>query len=255
MEEEFQILLEYKKAQEEAKVKRLLEMKVGGGGEGDDGEEEEEKEEEEAKVCPHYDQVVHEGSYVCTSCGLVLSQVFMPEVNWSDRCVMPSIYSASDRLGAVDKHLAWFLEKSGIRATLHPVQERLRFMKKECRYKSINYALALMCILEGDPESQEKLRPYLPKSHAAWARSSRIMKPLSNFFITSWLDHLMINAKQLSTSQWKRFHTNVALFQTEQSNLMRDMIVDYGCHQDDDLHRLPHELQYALYRFSCVILK
>ena len=68
-------------------------------------------------------------------------------------------------------------------------------------------------------------------------------------------DHLMINAKQLSTSQWKRFHADVALFQTEQSNLMRDMIVDYGCHQDDDLHRLPHELQYALYRFSCVILK
>ena len=133
------------------------------------------------------EQVLHEGSYVCTECGLVMVSDFQPEAKWRDRCVIAHAYTATDRLQAVDKHLLEFMEKADVRAPLHPIQERLRFMKKESGYKSLNYyAIALTCILEDDSESQEKLRPFPPKSNVSWARSSRLLKPLTRHFSESF---------------------------------------------------------------------
>ena len=160
MEEDFRILLEYKRSKAEPA----------------------EEEEPKPVVCLHGDQVEHEGFHVCTQCGLVLDHVFQPEVNWTSRCVIAKPYSPSDSLQAVDKHLIAFLEKTGIRAPLHPIQERLRFMKMQSGYKSLNYAIALACILQDDIHAQESLEPYLPQSHVAWARSSRLLKPLPSHF-------------------------------------------------------------------------
>ena len=253
MEEEFAILLEYKKeerARKELEVKRKLEEEKEKSNRGEAVEEE----ELQQRKCLHNDQVLHEGSYVCTACGLVLVSDFQPEVNWSDRCVLTSSYTGTDRLQAVDKHLTWFLEKTGLEVRLHPVQERLRFMKKECGYRSLSYPLALMCILEDHPEYQERLQPFLPKSHVAWARSSRLLKPLPVHFRKSWLRRLIQSPKPLSKAQLKRLHRSVALFRDDERVMMHDMILLYGS-PTNSLDSLPYDLKYALYKFSSAILK
>ena len=253
MEAEFEILLQYKKeekARKELEVKRKLEEEKEKSNRGEAVEEE----ELQQRKCLHNDQVLHEGSYVCTACGLVLVSDFQPEVNWSDRCVLASTYTGADRLQAVDKHLAWFLEKTGLEVRLHPVQERLRFMKKECRYRSLSYPLALMCILEGHSEDQERLQSFLPKSHVAWARSSRLLKPLPVHFQKSWLRRLIQSPKSLSSAQLRRLHSNVALFRDDERDIMHDMISAYGS-PSKSLDSLPYDLKYALYKFSSALLK
>ena len=248
MEEAFNILSEYKKAQKEAKERAEAQKQ------SDASSQEGQKEKEEI-ICSHEDQILHEGSYVCTGCGLVMGSDFQPEVNWSDRCVIAREYSATDRLRAVDKHLLEFMQKAGLTASLHPIQERMHFMKKECGYKAINYAIALTCILEDDSESQERLRPYLPKSNVAWARSCRLLKP-STHFLRVWLHRLGENHRPLSKSQLQRFRENVAqiMTQPEKSDLMYRIIRHHG-YYGYDLYTLPDELQCILYRFSCAILK
>ena len=164
MEEDFQILFEYKKAQEANTnclhsdcVERdgVYECTVCGVL----------FEKEPEPICMHSDdEVLQEGSYVCTGCGLVLTSEFRAEVNWADRCIIARSYTPIDRLQAVDKHLITFFEKTGVNSPLHPIQEKLRYIKKECKYKSLNYAISLLCILEHDVDSQEKLYPFLPKS-------------------------------------------------------------------------------------------
>ena len=274
LEEAFQILSDYKKTQKEVKEKQLVLERMEAQKQKQPEEEEEEESDgekgEQEEDCLHQDQVLHEGSYVCTRCGLVLTSDFQPEVNWTDRCVAPHIYSATDRLQAVDKHLIHFMEKVGISAPLHPIQEKLRFMKKESRYRGLNYAIALTCILEHDSESQARLRPYLPRSNVAWARSSRLlMKPLPEHFIRVWYRHLATNAKQLSKFQMRKLCKNITLLKPEQSNLMYHLITlvhpeqgnlmstvirPYGCH-GYDIFGLPPLLQCVLYRFSCAALQ
>ena len=224
MEEDFQILLEYKRSKAVAAAA-----------------------EPPKQVCLHVDQVEHEGFHVCTQCGLVLDRVFQPEVNWTSRCVIAKSYSPSDSLQAVDKHLIAFMEKTGIRAPLHPIQERLRFMKMQSGYKSLNYAIALACILQEDIDAQESLVPYLPQSNVAWARSSRLLKPLPRHFITLWLRNLLKKPKPLSKAQERKHQENLALFQPEQHDLMHDMT---RCYDGS-----PTLLKCALYRFSQAILK
>ena len=142
LEEQFQILQQYLKTKVDEKAKRVQ-----------DEDEEEEEEEEEDRRCDHSYQVVHEGYYVCTSCGIAMDSVYLPEVNWESRCVIGHSYSCKDRIGAVDKHLRHFMEKAGIRASHHVIQEKLLFMKKECMYKSLNYAIALTCMIRSPWEN------------------------------------------------------------------------------------------------------
>ena len=234
MEEDFQILLEYKKEQAERKAQAERQPK-----------------DKTKQECQHCDQVEHEGFYVCTKCGLALGHVFQPEVNWTSRCVIPHTYSSTDRLQALDKHLRQFMEKTGIKMPLHPIQEKLRYMKIESGYKNLNYAIALSCILP--QESLDKVAPFLPQSHVSWARSSRLLpKPLSTQFIRTWLHRLMKNGRRLTKSQEQRFRKNLDLLQPEQHEIMTSMIRCYGCH---DWESLPQELRSALYRFSCAMVK
>ena len=143
MEEEFQILFDYLKVQKEEKA----------GLSYPEAPDPEKKEEE----CVHSEQVMHEGYYVCTGCGMVMESIFLPEVDWEKRCTRTRTYSSTDRITAVDRHLRGFLEKADISHPVHPIQEKLRFMKIESRFKSINYAIALTCILQDDVSAQEKL--------------------------------------------------------------------------------------------------
>ena len=252
LDEAFNILYEYKKAQEESKRQQQKELQQK-------DESVEEKKRDEERICMHEgEQVLHEGSYVCTECGLVMVSDFQPEAKWRDRCVIAHAYTATDRLQAVDKHLLEFMVKADVRAPLHPIQERLRFMKKESGYKSLNYAIALTCILEDDSESQEKLQPFLPKSNVSWARSSRLLKPQPRHFLRVWIRRLKENPKPLTKAQQRKFGENVALLlqQPELSALFHSIISFhgygmYGYHLDD----LPDDLQCALYRFSCAVLK
>ena len=244
LDEQFHILKEYLRTKEEEKVKEVQNQ-----------DEEVVSNDSQAEICYHPNQVIHEGYYVCTDCGIVLDMVFEPEVDWEKRCVLAKTYSSADRIEGVDKHLRHFMEKTGIRAQHHAIQEKLEFMKKECGYNSLNYAIALTCILEGDQESLEKLRPFLPQSYVAWARSSRVLpKPLSTHFIATWLRHLTTHSKSLSKSQRQKFHENIARFQPEQTDIMYRMIQCFGCY-GYNIDSLPPELSCALYRFSCAILK
>ena len=210
-----------------------------------------EKEEEE-DPCKHEEQVEVDGFDVCTSCGLALMTVFKAEVDWYKRCVTPKVYSSPDRLRAVNKHLARFITKADLRIPMHPLQERLQAMKKQSRYKSLNYAIALTCLVEPhDIESLEKLRTFLPKSHLAWARSSKIFpRPLPPSFIRCWLNHLMKSTKPLTATQEKAFHERLARLQPDDMKLMLRLIRSYGCPPDREVCTYPDDLRCALYRFS-----
>lgn len=209
--------------------------------------------DEVSEKCMHPDHVVHQGFYVCTSCGLVSDTVFLPEVNWESRCLKARSYAAVDRLQAVDRHLKHFMGKAGISAPIHPLQERLRYWKKESRYRSLNYAIALTCVLYHDVHQREKLIPFLPESNVSWARSSQLMNPVPNEFVVAWYRHLMRNPKQLSRPQANRFSRNVARLEPLQADLMYRLIRCHG-YYGYDLSALPWELRCALYRFTRAIL-
>ena len=80
----------------------------------------------------------------------------------------------------VDKHLLEFMQKTGVKAPIHPIQERMHFMKKECGYKAVNYAIALTCILEDDNDSQEASTLFAEKQRGVGC-SSTLWKPCSHF--------------------------------------------------------------------------
>lgn len=261
MDEQFEILLQYvnakkeKEKEEEEGRKKMMESKLEGG--------EEEKEEEDRSMsssnerieCLHAGQVVHEGYHVCTACGLVLDPVFEAEVDWETRCVKPRSYTGTDRLQAVDRHLVDFMSKTGVTVPIHPVQERLRFMKKEGGFKSINYAIALTCILADDDTSVEKLKPFLPRSNVSWARSMRLLDPVSNAFVYAWYRHMRQGVNRpLSLSQCKRLNRNFALLEERQTEVMYRLIRCYGCY-GYDLPSLPMPLRSILYKFTCAVLK
>eukprot|EP00117_Sycon_ciliatum_P012949 scpid88804/ scgid13810/ len=206
--------------------------------------------------CWHNHQVVSEGQYVCTACGLVLGHVLLSEVNWTDRCVKARTYSARERLNAVDKHLVCFMKRTGIQVQLHGVQERLQFAKKDNNYKSLNYAIALRCIYHEDEATCQKLRVYLPKSNVAWARSSKLMNCMPEQFAKAWLQQLMTGTRALSKAQAVRLRENLSKFKPEQVELMQRLIRCYDrTASERDLDALPNDLRCALYRFSCAIVK
>ena len=72
---------------------------------------------------------VHEGTdtdeeHVCRKCGLVLGQFYCRDVPWLEHAMKAIEYSDMDRLNAVDKTLADFLDRVGFYDSLplHDVQ-------------------------------------------------------------------------------------------------------------------------------------
>ena len=137
MEEDFQILFEYKKAQEANTnclhsdcVERdgVYECTVCGVL----------LEKEPEPICMHTDdEVLHEGSYVCTGCGLVLTSEFRAEVNWTDRCIIARSYTPIDRLQAVDKHLITFFEKTGVNSPCIPSRRSCVSSKRSANTRAL----------------------------------------------------------------------------------------------------------------------
>ena len=204
--------------------------------------------------CFHNHQVVNEGHFVCTVCGLVLDSVLLPEVNFTERCILPRLYAARERLTAVDRHLVRFMQKTGVLLNLHGVLEPLQYMKKESGYKSLNYAIALTCICAEHDEIFQKLQPYLPKSHVAWARSSKLMSCKPQQFSKAWLRQLLIRTKPLTPFQLKKFKQNIREFNSEEKELMQRLIQSYGC-CEPRVELIPAETKCALYRFSSAMCR
>ena len=124
-----------------------------------------------------------------SECGLVLGQVYCPDVHWLEHAVKAKEHTDMSRLNAADKTLADFLDKAGWYdlLPLHGVQERLKAMKFRSHFKRLNYTIALTCILEGYELLQEKISPFLPHSNAAWARNLTVLDPVPPAFIRTWL--------------------------------------------------------------------
>ena len=60
--------------------------------------------EDEEKKCVH-ESIATEEAYVCCKCGLVLEDIFQPDIHWCDHALMPRIYGGADRLNAMHKVL------------------------------------------------------------------------------------------------------------------------------------------------------
>ena len=210
-------------------------------------------------------QCVHEGietdeDYVCHKCGLVLGQIYQPDVHWLDHAMMVRQYTDMDRLNAVDKTLAAFLEKIGWcdSLPLHEVQELLKAMKYRSGYRSLNYAIALTCILDED-RIRQKIAPFLPRSNAAWARSLAVLDPVPQVFIRSWLKNLLnpTSSRNLTQTQRKRFNEGLILFDETQLQVMFDLIRCYGVKIEKsrhlDIDTLPLELKHVLHKFALAV--
>ena len=66
--------------------------------------------EGEEKKCVH-ESIETEEAYVCCKCGLVLEDIFQPDIHWCDHALMPRIYGGADRLNAMHKVLIKYLDK------------------------------------------------------------------------------------------------------------------------------------------------
>ena len=66
--------------------------------------------EDEEKKCVH-ESIETEEAYVCCKCGLVLEDIFQPDIHWCDHALIPRIYGGADRLNAMHKVLIKFLDK------------------------------------------------------------------------------------------------------------------------------------------------
>ena len=97
MEDDFQILFDYLK-----NVRELAEKDKADSAQNSPGDEE--------KKCVH-EAIQTEEAYVCCKCGLVLEDIFQPDIHWCDHALMPRIYSGTDRLNAMNKALINFLDK------------------------------------------------------------------------------------------------------------------------------------------------
>ena len=84
---------------------------------------------------------------------------------------------------------------------MYILEEQLRDMKIESGFKSFNYATCMMCILEGDEKAQVQLRPYLPGSDMAWARSLCLLSPVPEILsVRNWLRNLLVIKKGFNLS-------------------------------------------------------
>ena len=212
---------------------------------------------------------VHEGidtdeEHVCQKCGLVLDQIYCPDVHWLEHAIKAREYSDMDRLNAVDKTLADFLDKVGWHDSLplHDVQELLKAMKFRSGFRSINYAIALTCILDGHEELQEKIAPFLPRSNAAWARSLAVLDPVPPVFVRSWLKNLLkpTPSRNLTQTQKKRVHDSLPHFTDTELQVMYDLIECYGFDTSRpsrhlNLEALPLELRHVVHKYVLAVKK
>ena len=92
--------------------------------------------EDEEKKCVH-ESIETEEAYVCCKCGLVLEDIFQPDIHWCDHALMPRIYGGADRLNAMHKVLIKFLDKISFCTYLpmYTLEERLRDMKIDSGFK------------------------------------------------------------------------------------------------------------------------
>ena len=166
--------------------------------------------EDEEKKCVH-ESIETEEAYVCCKCGLVLEDIFKPDIHCCDHALMPRIYGGADRLNAMHKVLIKFLDKISFCTYLpmYTLEERLRDMKIDSGFKNLNYAICVMCILEGDEQAEEQVRPHLPRSDVAWARSLHLLSPVPEIFVRNWLRNLLKPTRRdLSDRQKKRSLNN-----------------------------------------------
>ena len=192
MDDDFRILFDYVE-----QMKRELQ---------DEADLQSKSAEDEEKKCVH-ESIETEEAYVCCKCGLVLEDIFQPDIHWCDHALMPRIYGGADRLNAMHKVLIKFLDKISFCTYLpmYTLEERLRNMKIDSGFKSLNYAICVMCILEGDQQAEEQIRPHLPRSDVAWARSLHLLSPVPEIFVRNWLRNLLKpTGRDLSDRQKKR---------------------------------------------------
>ena len=254
MDSEFKILPAY------VRERRLHEK------DEDEEEEEEEEEEEqfgEEKQCQHLDHVLHEGRYVCSSCGLVMAVIYFTEDDVHRRCsLMKKSYAVHERLSGVDRHLLHFLSKTELlsdQLCVHTLREQILAMKKSSLYKSINYAIALSCIVyDTNVDVLRKLRSYLPRSNVSWLRFSRIMKPLPQHFPLLYVLRLMESTRMVSSSQLSTLRTNLLILSPSDTSLMVSLIDAYCWetysldHVIQNLHTFDSDLISILYQFTKV---
>ena len=220
------------------------------------------------KSCNHVDETVIDGSYVCTQCAHVIEQhVYAPEHDFHKRC-MPEkrCYQSRQRLLGVDRHLVSFLKKTNIgeflssHFYLHPLQETLHSLKKSCLYKSLNYAIALSCLLfECDYIVQMRLRTFLPRSNVSWLRFARMLRPLPSRFPLLFCLHLLESSRQLTPQQVLTTRKNLPRLSGVDTSILLS-VVDAYCWEMQPLSDLinnfdsHHEdLQCILYDYVKVV--
>ena len=86
MDDDFRILFDYVE-----QMKRELQ---------DEADLQSKSAEDEEKKCVH-ESIETEEAYVCCKCGLVLEDIFQPDIHWCDHALMPRIYGGADRLNAM----------------------------------------------------------------------------------------------------------------------------------------------------------
>ena len=241
MDADFQILMEY--------LDRKRELQVSS------------EESSDTKQCIH-EGIDTEEEHVCQKCGLVLGQMYCPDVHWLEHAMKAREYTTMDRLNAVDKALGEFLDKVGWNDSLplHDIQELLKAMKHRSGYKSLNYAIALTCILDGH-QVQEKIASFLPRSNAAWARSLAVLDPVPPVFIRSWLNNLLkpTPSRNLTQTQKKRIFDALQKFNETELQVMYDLIKCYGLDIDKSRHlnldALPLELKHVVHKYVLAVKK
>ena len=100
MDDDFRILFDYVE-----QMKRELQ---------DEADLQSKSAEDEEKKCVH-ESIETEEDYVCCKCGLMLEDIFQPDIHWCDHALMPRIYGGADRLNAMHKVLIKFLDKASAR--------------------------------------------------------------------------------------------------------------------------------------------
>ena len=81
--------------------------------------------------------------FVCRKCGLV-PYLYLPDVDWYGHSIITKEYKDSDRLLAVDRAAKQFFEKTGLKTrSFDIILQRLRAMKMNAGFKSLNYPIAI----------------------------------------------------------------------------------------------------------------
>ena len=127
MDDDFRILFDYVE-----QMKRELQ---------DEADLQTKSDEDEEKKCVH-ESIETEEAYVCCKCGLVLEDIFQPDIHWCDHALMPRIYGGADCLNAMHKVLIKFLDKAKqkkVSASTNPTDRVLKrrpdtFFRLRIRY-------------------------------------------------------------------------------------------------------------------------